>query len=350
MIDNKSIEFFVNMGIYKSKYVSFRILITSILAVFLIFIADSLISPVDVIKENIAWGYLIAIVGFNCITELNIFMINMFKASERYNKNLYVHILVMFLGTVLITYIFIIIAQFIIGSNNLLQHEVTQMILILGLLILLIHLLVIVLSSMTKVWIDSKKELGDLKQAKLLSDYNSLKDRLNPHFLFNNLSVLRSLIRYNPTDAEIFTQNFTNVYRYVLNSHEKDTVLLESELEFLNSYIALHKERIGDGLEVSISINDDLLKSEIPPMTLQLLFENAIKHNIANKSQKLCIEIESNISENSLIVRNNINKKETTYSTQTGLDTLKAQYLLVGNKTVDINDDGKFFTVKIPLL
>ena len=350
MIDNKNIEFFVNMGTYKSKYVSFRILVTSILAVFLIFIADSLISPVDVIKENIVWGYIIAIIGFNCITELNIFMINMFKTSEKYNKNLYVHILVMFLGTILVTYIFIIIAQFIIGSNNLLQHEVTQMILILGLLILLIHLLVIVLSGMTKVWIDSKKELSDLKQAKLLSDYNSLKDRLNPHFLFNNLSVLRSLIRYNPADAEIFTQNFTNVYRYVLNSHEKDTVLLENELEFLNSYIALHKERIGDGLEVSININDDLLKSEIPPMTLQLLFENAIKHNIANKSQKLCIEIESDISENSLIVRNNINKKETTYSTQTGLDTLKAQYLLVGNKTVDINDDGKFFTVKIPLL
>jgi len=206
------------------------------------------------------------------------------------------------------------------------------------------------LSGTTKVWIDSKKELGDLKQAKLLSDYNSLKDRLNPHFLFNNLSVLKSLIRYNPKDAEIFTQNFTNVYRYVLNSHEKDTVTLEDELEFLNSYIALHKERIGEGLDVSIHIKEDLLKNEIPPMTLQLLIENAIKHNIASKTQVLKIEIESDIENSILTIRNNINKKETTYSTQTGIDTLKAQYLLISNNRVNIDDDGEFFTVKIPLL
>lgn len=350
MVDNKNIEFFVNMGTYKSKYVSIRILITSILAVFLIFIADKLINPVHVIKENISMGYLIAIIGFNCITEVNIFLINVFKSSEKYNKNIYVHMMVMFLITIFVTFIFIKIAEIIFGSNNLLQHEVTQMILILGLLILLIHLLIIVLSGTTKVWIDSKKELSDLKQAKLLSDYNSLKDRLNPHFLFNNLSVLKSLIRYNPKDAETFTQNFTNVYRYVLNSHEKDTVALEDELAFLNSYIALHKERIGEGLEVSIHISEDLLKNEIPPMTLQLLIENAIKHNIASKTQKLRIDIDSDSSESFLMVKNNINKKETTYSTQTGMDTLKAQYLLISNKTVVINDDGVFFTVKIPLL
>lgn len=350
MIDNKSIEFFVNMGTYKLKYVSLRILITSILAVFLIFIADKLISPIADHLSSINVGYIIAIIGFNCITELNIFLINIFKFLEKYNKNIYVHILVMFLSTILLTYLFVQGAGVIFGTNDLLQHEVTQLILILGLLILLIHLLIIVLSGMTKRWIESKKELSDLQEAKLLSDYNSLKDRLNPHFLFNNLSVLKSLIRYNPADAEIFTQNFTNVYRYVLNRHEKDTVALEDELEFLNSYIALHKERIGEGLEVLININDALLKNEIPPMTLQLLIENAIKHNIASKTQKLKIEIKSDVSDNVLIVKNNINKKETTYSTQTGLDTLKAQYLLVGNKKVIIDDNGQFFTVKIPLL
>ncbi|HAF27558.1 MAG TPA: hypothetical protein DCG75_00780 [Bacteroidales bacterium] len=349
MIENQSIEFFVNMGTYNPRYISIRILITSVLAMFLIFIADKLINPINVYGPLLA-GYIIAIIGFNCITEVNIFLINVFKSSERYNKNIYVHMLVMFLITILVTFIFIKIAEIIFGSNNLLQHEVTQMILILGLLILLIYLLIIVLSGITKGWIESKKELSDLKQAKLLSDYNSLKDRLNPHFLFNNLSVLKSLIRYSPKDAETFTQNFTNVYRYVLNSHEKYTVTLENELEFLNSYIALHKERIGEGLEVSINIKEDLLKNEIPPMTLQLLLENAIKHNIASKTQKLKIEIESDFSGSFLTVKNNIHKKETTYSTQTGLDTLKAQYLLIANKPVIITDDGDFFTVKIPLL
>ena len=182
------------------------------------------------------------------------------------------------------------------------------------------------------------------KQAQL----DNLKDRLNPHFLFNNLSVLKSLIRFSPKDAEIFTQNFTNVYRYVLNSHEKKTVILKDELEFLNSYIALHKERIGEGLEVNIDIDEDALKKEVPPMSLQLLIENAVKHNIANKQQKLLIEVKS--LPEYLIVKNNINRKETTYSTQTGLTALKAQFKLLANKEVVVSDDGEFFTVEIPYL
>lgn len=347
MIENKSIEFFVNMGTYKSKYVSLRIIVTSILAVFLIFIANKLVTPINDYGPIID-GYIIAIIGFNCVTELNIFLINIFKSLEKYNKNIYVHILVMFLITVFVTYLFVKGAEIMFGTNNLLQHEVTQIILILGLLILLIHLLIIVLSSMTKRWIESKKELTDLQEAKLLSDYNSLKDRLNPHFLFNNLSVLKSLIRYNPADAEIFTQNFTNVYRYVLNSHEKKTVVLKDELEFLNSYIALHKERIGEGLDVSITVDEDALKKEIPPMSLQLLIENAIKHNIASKQQKLRIEIKS--FTDYLTVQNNINRKETTYSTQTGLRTLEAQFKLLANKEIVIQDDSKIFAVEIPLL
>ena len=348
MIDNKSLEFFIYMGTYKTKYVSFRILISSVIAVLLIYIATSLIDPDNVIQEHIVIGYLISIIGFNCITELNIFFINLFKFLKRFNKNIYLYILGMLVITMFLTWIFIEIAEITLGSNNLLQNEVTQTVLILGLLILLIHLLVIVLSNITKDWFYSKKELSDLKEAKLLNDYNSLKDRLNPHFLFNNLSVLKSLIRYNPSDAETFTQNFTNVYRYVLNSHEEKLVTIKDELEFLNSYIALHKERIGEGLEVSIRIEEEALKKGIPPMSLQLLFENAIKHNIANKSQKLKIEIES-LSEY-LIVRNNINRKETTYSTQTGLTTLNAQFKLLANKEVIIKDDGEYFTVEIPLL
>ena len=341
------IEFFVNMGTYKSKYVSFRLIVTSILAVLLIFISISLVRPVHVIEKPIV-GYLIAVIGLNCITELNIFFINVFKRLENYNKNIYAYMLGMLLITILVTYAFIVIAQVILGNDNLLHNSVTLVILILGLLILLIHLLVIVLSSITKVWIESKKEIDDLKETKLISDYNSLKDRLNPHFLFNNLSVLKSLIRYNPDDAEIFTQNFTNVYRYVLNSHEKKTVSLKSELDFIQSYIALHKERIGEGLNVSIDIKEEQLKNEIPPMTLQLLIENAIKHNVANKSQQLNIEVKS--KDESIIVKNNINRKETTYSTQTGLTSLKAQYRLLANKEVNVIDNGVYFTVEIYLI
>jgi sensor histidine kinase YesM len=347
MIDNKNLEAFINMGTYKLKYVFIRVFITSILSISLIYIAETL-SEVNPIQENIFKGYLISVLGFNSITELNILFINLFRISGRFHKQIYLQILVMLSATISLTYSIIKIAEKVLGGDNLLQNSATQIVLILGLLILLIHLLVIVLSNLTKEWMNSKKELSDLKQTKLISDYNSLKDRLNPHFLFNNLSVLKSLIHYSPNDAEVFIQNFTNVYRYVLNSHEKRMVTLENELKFIHSYIALHKERIGEGLNVSIDIEKESLKKEITPMSLQLLIENAIKHNIANKNQKLKIDIFD--KDQYLIVKNNINKKETTYSTQTGLNTLKAQYKLIANKNVIINDDGKYFMVKIPLL
>jgi LytS/YehU family sensor histidine kinase len=195
---------------------------------------------------------------------------------------------------------------------------------------------------------DNRKELNSLKQAKMLSDYNLLKDRLNPHFLFNNLSVLKSLIRYNPQSAEIFTQNFTNVYRYVLNSQEIKTVPLKEELKFLASYIALHKERIGEGLTVNIDISDSELQKSIPPMSLQLLVENAIKHNVANKLHPLQIDIYS--ESDNLIVKNNLNKKETTYSTKTGLQSLVQQYQLLADLEVEVISNEGFFSVKLPLI
>jgi len=348
MTDNRSLEFFINMGTYKPKYVSIRVVITSVLSVLLIYIAASIIDPKEVLNRPIIYGYLISIVAFNCITELNIFFINVFKFTKKYSKNIYIYILGMLIITMLLTFLFIGVAEFILGANNVLQNKITQIVLILGLLILLVHLLIILLSNLTKEWFVSKKELSDLKEAKLLSDYNSLKDRLNPHFLFNNLSVLKSLITYSPKDAEIFTQNFTNVYRYVLNSHEKNTVSLQDELEFIKSYIALHQERLGEGLRVLIKIDKDYKKKEIIPMSLQLLVENAIKHNIASKTQKLNIDIYT--SKQYIAVKNNINKKETTYSTQTGLSSLIGQYKIMANKEVVISDDNKFFVVEVPFL
>jgi LytS/YehU family sensor histidine kinase len=195
---------------------------------------------------------------------------------------------------------------------------------------------------------NNKKELNELKEAKLISDYNSLKDRLNPHFLFNNLSTLKSLIRYNPKIAEEFTQNFTNVYRYVLKSHGETTVSLPREVQFLESYIALHKERIGEGLTFHIRLVPQDLKKSLPPMALQLLVENAIKHNITNKQHPLKIQITSNGS--TLTVKNNLNRKASTYSTHTGLASLKSQYKLIADAPVLIEEDDKFFCVELPLI
>jgi len=348
MFCDKNLDTFVNFGTYKLKYVFIRIFIISIISIVLINVADriadeEIISPVP--KYAI---YILVAIAFNSVSEVTLFVMHLLNRYERFRWSVFIRSFTLLTITLLLISIWIKISKFILGDENILQHTTTQIILVVGLLILVINLLVIIISNFTKEWLNNRKEINDLKQAKLLNDYNSLKDRLNPHFLFNNLSVLKSLIRYNPEIAEVFTQNFTNVYRYVLKSHEQKTVSLEEELKFLESYIALHKERIGEGLQVSITIQEQVMEKQLPPMCLQLLVENAIKHNIANKLRPLHIEIYSR--DEYIFVKNNLHKKETSYSTKQGLKTLDKQFLLISNKRIDIAEDEEYYTVKVPLL
>lgn len=348
MIENKQLELFVNLGAYKFKYVLIRLIFTSITAVLLIFLVGRMTDANNVLGE-LRWKiYVVAIFGFNSVTELNLLVMRLFQKSERYQWNIYLQFVIMLLLTLVLAFFWVKLAEVVLQGHKLLQETITQITLIIALLIVIIHLLIIALSSQTKEWLSARKEMEDLKQSKLLSDYNSLKDRLNPHFLFNNLSVLKSLIRYDSEKAEQFTQNFTDVYRYLLNSHERVTVSLDSELHFVDSYIALHKERIGDGLIIHKNIDDNLLHKELPPMALQLLIENAIKHNIVSKSKPLTIEIFTDV--NKLVVKNNLNMKETTYATKTGLRTLNSQLKLLAGLDLEIYNDAAFYTVKVPLL
>jgi LytS/YehU family sensor histidine kinase len=181
-----------------------------------------------------------------------------------------------------------------------------------------------------------------------MSDYNALQDQLNPHFLFNNLSILKSMIIYDQYSAVDFTQNFTDFYRYVLQSRGKTTVLLKDEIELLYSYIAIHKERLGENLQVKIDIGNDSIEKNIPPLSLQLLVENAIKHNIAGKENPLMIEVFTDTD--SITVKNNLQPKESFYSTRNGLKNLVQRYKLIAEKEVEINQNEEFFTVKLPLL
>jgi len=197
-------------------------------------------------------------------------------------------------------------------------------------------------------WIRSLKEIDLLKQAKLKSDYHSLQDQLNPHFLFNNLSVLKSMIIYDQKAAVLFTQNFTDVYRYVLQSKDKTTVKLKDEVEFISAYIGIHKQRLGNNLEVTMQLLPESLEKELPPLALQLLVENAIKHNIASKKSPLHIIIQT--LANQLIVKNNMNIKESTYSTQKGLTNLGLRYKMITSKGIEVRTSEQYFTVTLPLL
>lgn len=186
-----------------------------------------------------------------------------------------------------------------------------------------------------------------LQREKLELDYLSLQDQLNPHFLFNNISTLMALIPENSDKALSFAGNFADVYRYVLMSSRHKLVTLEDELTFIRSYIAMHQERLGDGLFVTYRISEDELKRKVPTLSLQFLVENAIKHNIANTKEPLFIEISA--QNHLLIVKNNLTPKLSTYSTNTGLRNLKRRIqFLAPDKDLIIIDASDSFTVKVP--
>jgi len=206
----------------------------------------------------------------------------------------------------------------------------------------------LLLSRFMSKWVYVQQQIEEMEREKLITDYNRLQDQLNPHFLFNNLSVLKSLIMFDPDAALAFTDNFTDVYRYVLHVNKTMTVPLKDELAFISSYVALHKERLGNGLEVNVRIDADTDSYAIAPMSLQILIENCIKHNVTNEKQPLLIDIIKDGAE--MQVRNTINKKKSSYSTYTGLNNVVERYRFLTDKSVRINQTDAEFFVTIPLL
>lgn len=179
--------------------------------------------------------------------------------------------------------------------------------------------------------------------------FESLKNQLDPHFLFNSLNVLTSLIGENPNQAEKFTTKLSKVYRYVLEQKDKDLIPLEEELKFAKSYMELLKMRFEDGINFSIPETVSNSELKIVPLSLQLLLENAVKHNVITSSNPLELSI---YEENGcLVVENNINPKASLEkSTKVGLKNITQRYSLITKSKVEIENNNKVFTVKLPLL
>ncbi len=187
-----------------------------------------------------------------------------------------------------------------------------------------------------------------LKQDKILSDYKALQDQLNPHFLFNNLSTLIAIIRTDRNKAINFAENFTDVYRYLLIGEGKASITLYEELQFLAAYTNLHKARIGEGLNIDINVNENMMDKRVPHLSLQVLVENAIKHNITSRSKPLSINI--GIKNGRLFVENNKQIKESTYSTKTGLSNLGKRLKILTDEEYQITQDDDIFRVAIPMI
>jgi len=192
-------------------------------------------------------------------------------------------------------------------------------------------------------------ELERFKKENAESQFESLRAQVNPHFLFNSLNTLSSLIYENQEKAEAFIRELSDVYRYILENRGVERIELQKEMEVAKSYIYLVQLRFDKNLKITVDIPRKWFSKFIAPLTVQMLIENAVKHNIISERKPLWVEI---IVENEmLIVKNNLQKKESKVtSNQMGLSNIKSRYGYLTNVPVEILETGEEFIVKIPLI
>lgn len=197
---------------------------------------------------------------------------------------------------------------------------------------------------------EANTQLINLQKENLQSKFDVLKQQVNPHFLFNSLNVLTSLIKLEPDLAEKFSEQLSKVYRYVLENKDNELVSLKTELDFLQAYIFLLDIRFIDKLRVDIQIPENKLDKQIIPLALQLLIENAIKHNIMSKSEPLKIRIFIDKNNKLNIINNLQERKSQIISTGVGLKNIKNRYSLLHYEQPEFEKTEAEFIAKIPLV
>jgi sensor histidine kinase YesM len=196
-------------------------------------------------------------------------------------------------------------------------------------------------------WKEAAVQQEKLKREQLALHYETLKSQVNPHFLFNNLNSLTSLISTNPEKAIEFVKKLSEVYRYVLDQKDCELVPLETELKFLESYVFLQKIRFETNLEVQIEVS--LRNFKVIPLSIQMLVENAIKHNEISDRKPLHVRIYST-DDQYLFVENKLQRKAGSEGSGSGIQNIKGRYEFFTDKKVIISENGEKFLVGIPLL
>lgn len=179
--------------------------------------------------------------------------------------------------------------------------------------------------------------------------FEVLKHQINPHFMFNSLNVLSGLIEQDKAKAQDFIDEFSMIYRYVLETIEQPVVALKEELRFARSYLFLQQMRYGEGVQVDLSVPAEYLNQLMPPLSMQVVLENAVKHNIANAAQPLHIEV--TVADGQLLIRNNVQPKvSNTYSAGLGQRNLIKRYQMVSKELPGFIMGGDSYEARLPLI
>jgi len=197
-------------------------------------------------------------------------------------------------------------------------------------------------------WQDALKREQRLREEKLAFQFETLNNQVNPHFLFNSFNTLASFVGTQPEMAEKYVHKLASIYRYITTNTSRNSIALNEEIQFVRDYFYLHKLRDEEKIELRLMLPDDTTH-RIIPVSLQILIENALKHNMASKAYPLVVEVY--LENHHIVVRNNLQKISTLdTSLKKGLTNLDERIYLSTGKRIEINEDKQYYSVKVPLL
>jgi two-component system LytT family sensor kinase len=265
------------------------------------------------------------------------------------NQRIVAQIVVNLLYTTLVLIISVLVINYFkFGTVEIFNHKLRDVFLP-TITITFLVLIIDISNHFLKSWKESLLEIEKYKTENAIAQLHNLKSHLNPHFLFNNLSVLTSLVYKNQDKAADFINELAKVYRYVLDTKNSELIVLQEELEFLNHYIYLQKIRFEDSIIFEIKIEESNKLDYIIPMCLQMVVENTIQHNEASQANPLKVLIYT--QNNSLIIENQIKSRSNDVtSSKTGLKNIELRYSYFTDEKVIVSNNGEIFKVILPLI
>ncbi len=286
----------------------------------------------------------IAVRGIFIFTCTYILLVNATRAKAWSMKELFIYnltIAMVFAASMILVIKYLIVDTFVLGKGAFMAIlSYTILVGIVQLIAAYTH------SNQQKLQIAIEKE--QIEKEKLRIELNALKAQLNPHFLFNALNTLNGLYRISPEKAIRYNEQLSGMFRYLLEKRDVSLVPLVEEIKFVEQYLELYKTRFGDNLKTTIQIPQEQLQTQIPSLCLQVLIENAIKHNEISKQCLLHLRIQ--YREDTLIITNNINPKQVAVErTGLGLANLQRRFELLLKQRIKITKKEGYFTVVLPL-
>ena len=305
----------------------------------------------DVLYSKGAFVFFVAafnVLGYSTL-RISSWMNDQYALNIRKRWKIVVIYAIVMLLLLLLNYSLLVVAKMLVGMDDpLIFPNGGWRILLVVWLVELVILGLLLANRSIQNTLKLQQEAAALQKENNTARYTALQNQLNPHFLFNSLNTLIAEIEYNPDNAVRFTKNLSSVYRYVLQSQDKTLVSLGEELEFLDSYLFLHKVRLGDCISCVCDIPADLTEAMLPPLTLQLLVENVIKHNTITSARPMKIDIF--VQEDRLVVANLVQPRKSRESSGIGLQNLSNRCKLMLGEEIRALHEKEMFIVKVPLL